>query len=183
MDPQPAGAAQVGATEPQPPQLLLQQRVLQHLGLQQRILGIRILQHLGLQQLLQPVLQPVLQHDATGAAHVGAQETAAGAAQLTGAGAQQPWSATACVAAAQQNRTAAVKVVHFIMGFSWKDVGHSGTEANPEIPTAICVLPSGCTASGHQIRLRRGIFCTYFSSRAFGKHDGKPGTVIDFKPR
>lgn len=135
---QQAGAAQVGAQvlqqlEPQP------QRLRQHLGRQHLGLQQRVRQHLGRQHLLrwqqlEPQLVPQLGAQVgaqqTGAAQVGAQagaHIALGAAQLQ--------SADACVAAAQQNKTAAVKVVHFIMGISWKGVCRSGTEANPGNPS------------------------------------------------
>ena len=127
-----AGAQQVGADAPQlereqfeREQRDLQQRVLQQRGLQRLSLGQQILgmwkQHFG--------AQPLLQHDAAGAAHVGAQAGAAGAQQL-GAGAQQlrqlpprpnP-NAFASVAVAQQNSKAAINDVHFIIVISWNDV-------------------------------------------------------------
>ena len=134
-----AGAQQLGLQH-----LVLQHLVLQHLVLQQCILGI--LQ----QRCLWQLLQPLLQQEAAGAAHVGAQ-TAAGAqhvgagAQQLGAGAQQlllpqllpqrpkppKQPAFASVALAQQNSMAAINVVHFIIVISWNGYLTSGTEANP----------------------------------------------------
>jgi hypothetical protein len=101
---------------------------LQHFGLQQCSLGI-------LKQ--QDFLQQLLQQEAAGAAHVGAQ-TGAGA-QHVGAGAQQvgaelqqlllrqqppKLNAFASVALAQQNSKAAINVVHFIIVISWNGVSN-----------------------------------------------------------
>jgi hypothetical protein len=136
-----AGAQHVGAGA-QHDGAGAQQLDLQHLGLQHLN---RSKLHLCLQQLLQPLLQPLLHrlHDGAGAQHVGAAGAqhvgAATGAQQVGAGAQQLESACASVALAQQNSTAAVSVVHFIMGISWKGVCRSGTEANPGHP----VIPRG----------------------------------------
>lgn len=157
------GAAQVGAGaqhEGAGAQLLqllqedLQQRGLQHFG---RL----ILQQRGLQQLLLQLLQLLTgaQHDgATGAQQLGA---AAGAQHVL-AGAQQLESAIAWVALAQQNSTAAVRVVHFIMGISWKGVCRRATEANPGNPSPTCFLPFGCTAQDHRLTCLRGIDSSYF---------------------
>ena len=160
------GAAQVGAGaqhEGAGAQLLqllqddLQQRGLQHWG---RL----ILQQRGREQLLQLLLQLLqllagAQHDgATGAQQLGA---AAGAQQVL-AGAQQLESAIAWVALAQQNSTAAVRVVHFIMGISWKGVCRRATEANPGNPSPTCFLPFGCTATDHRLTCLRGIDSRYF---------------------
>ena len=111
----------------------------QHLGLQQRTLQQR-----GLQQLLQPLLQQGAgAAQLTGAQQLGAgaQQVGAGAQQL-GAGAQQllqhdeRQNAFASLTLAQQNKTAAAKVVHFIISVSWNGVSTRGLRRTLDQPTA-----------------------------------------------
>jgi hypothetical protein len=140
-----AGAQQVGAAGAQQVGAGAQQLGLQHLVRQHDVRWHRERQQLNLgmwkqQDFLQ---QPELpQHEAAGAAHVGAQ-TGAGAqqvgagAQQLGAGAQQLFwqqlrerqqppklNAFASVALAQQNSKAAINVVHFIIVISWNGVSN-----------------------------------------------------------
>lgn len=110
----------MGAGAQQLLQLLQQRFFLQqlnrlHFFLQQRFSQQRFSQQRRSQQRFS-------QQDGAGAqqlgAGAGAQHVGAAGAQHVFAGAQQPWSAIACEAVAQQNSTAAVRVVHFMSSIS-----------------------------------------------------------------
>jgi len=163
-----AGAQHVGAGA-QHDARGAQQLDRQHLGLQH--LNRFRLQHLGRQQLLAGAQQL----DAAGAQQVdaaGAQQLTAAGAQQVLAGAQQPLSACA-TALAQQNNTAAVRVVHFIISFSWKGVCRSGTEANPGNPAGKSRFAVRMHGTSPSANMAAWVSQQVFSSRFVEEHYGK----------